>query len=350
MKVLMVGVSSKRVGGMDAVAQIYKKDQKYNSNVKLKYVSTSTNGSIIKRSLCMFMGYIKIFFELIFFKPDIVHIHMAEKGSTYRKGFVAKLSKKFNNKVIIHLHAGPFMAWFNKVKEKDKIKIKKIFSYADKILVLGNYWKDEMSKIVAKDKMQVLYNGVECPKNNNYKENSKNIVYFGVMRKEKGIYDLLNAIKLINDDLDKNVRVLLYGNDLEGNIKETIDSLELNDRVKMMGWISNQNVKKELEKAMIDILPSYYEGLSMTIIEGMASGVPIITTNISTMPEILGDYKYMIDAGDVEKLSKYILELVKKPQKRMEISKYEYERVIKIFSKDKFIENTLMIYYKLFNK
>ena len=348
MKVLMVGVSKKRVGGMNTVSQMYINNKKYNENVKLNYVSTSTNGCIFTRMLCMLFGYIRIFFILIFCKIDLVHIHMAEKGSTFRKGFVAKINKKFGKKVIIHLHAGPFVAWYSTLNINKQEKIKKIFSYADKVLVLGEYWKKELSNIFDENKLIVLYNGVKCPNENMYNINSKNIVYFGVMRKEKGTYDLINAMKLIDKKLDKDIKLLLYGNDLVGDIQEVINKLGLNDRVKMMGWISGEEVDNVLKDSMIDILPSYYEGLSMTIIEGLSYGIPIITTNISTMPEILEDYDYLIEPGDVKTLGKYILDLVNSEEKRKKISNYEYERACKVFSEEKFIDNTLSIYQDIF--
>lgn len=348
MNVLMVGVSKKRVGGMNTVSQMYINNKKYNENINLKYVSTSTNGSIFTRTLCMLFGYVRIFFIFLFCKIDLVHIHMAEKGSTFRKGFVAKMSKKFGKKVIIHLHAGPFVAWYSTLNSNKQEKVRKIFSYADKILVLGEYWKKELANIFDENKLVVLYNGVKCPDKNMYNENSKNIVYFGVMRKEKGTYDLINAIKLIDKKLDRDIKLLLYGNDLVGDIQEVINKLGLNDRVKMMGWISGEEVDNVLKDSMIDILPSYYEGLSMTIIEGLSYGIPIITTNISTMPEILEDYDYLIEPGDVKTLGKYILDLVNSEEKRKKISNYEYERVCKVFSEEKFIDNTLSIYQDIF--
>lgn len=347
MKVLMVGVSEKRVGGMNTVAQYYKNDEKFNKKVSLKYVSTSTNGTKITRLLYMFYGYIKVIYNLLFFKPDIVHIHMAEKGSVYRKGYVAKISKRHKKKVIIHLHAGPFMAWYDSINEKSQKKVLKIFSYADKVLALGDYWKKELSRIIDEKKISVLYNGVECPNKNNYNSKSKNIIYFGVMKKEKGIYDLLDAIKIIDNKLDKDIKVLLYGNDLVGDVQNKIDELKLNDRVRMMGWFSREQIDEILKNAMINILPSYFEGLSMTIIEGISYGIPTITTNISTMPEILGDYKYMIDPGDINSLSKFIYDLSENENNRLKISDFLYKRSIKLFSIKKQIENTLKIYEEI---
>ncbi|MDJ8953233.1 glycosyltransferase family 4 protein [Clostridium perfringens] len=344
MKVLMVGVGKKRVGGMLTVAEQYLTDEVFNKNVELMYVSTSTNGSIFIRFLYMIVGYIKILFILSLKKVDIIHIHMAEKGSTFRKGKVAKWGKLFGKKVIIHLHAGPFMSWYNSLNNNKKHKVREIFSYSDKVLVLGEFWKKELKQIVPEERMIVLYNGVECPINNLYNPDAKNIAYLGVMNKEKGIYDLLEAISNIESRLDKDVKILLCGNDLVGDIQSTINRLGLEKRVEMLGWINKNEQINIFKNTMISVLPSYFEGLSMTIIEAMAYGIPVVTTNISTMPEVLGDYSYLIEPGDSLSLGEYLLNLSNRKDKRIEISKNEYLRAKELFSKTNLINSTLNIY------
>lgn len=347
MNVLMVGVGPKRVGGMWTVAEQYLKSREYNDKVNLLYVSTSTNGSKITRLWCMILGYIRILWILNTKTIDIVHIHMAEKGSTFRKGKVAKWGRKKGKKVIIHLHAGPFMAWYKKVSSDKQKRIREIFGYADRIFVLGEYWKRELAKIIPEEKMSVLYNGIECPKNNPYNPDAKNIVYFGVMRKEKGTYDLIEAIKLVKDKLPKDMKIVLCGNDLEGNIPQAIEKAGVRDRFVLPGWVTGEEKERIYQEAMIDVLPSYFEGLSMTVLEAMARGIPMITTSISTMPEILGTDGIMVEPGNVAELSKQLIDLVENLDKRKIVSNNEFIRAQKIFSKEIFIHETLDIYNRL---
>ncbi len=344
MNVLMVGVGPKRVGGMWTVAEQYIKSKEYNDKVNLTYISTSTNGSLLLRIIYMICGYIKILWNLNTKPIDIVHIHMAEKGSTFRKGLVAKWGKSKRKKVIIHLHAGPFMAWYRTEPNAKQKQIRKIFGYADRVLVLGEYWKRELAEIIPETKMTVLYNGIECPKQNPYNLDAKNIVYFGVMRKAKGTYDLIDAIRLINGQLPKETKVMLCGNDLEGDIPQRIENSGLKERFELPGWVTGEKKEEIYQEAMINVLPSYYEGLSMTIIEAMSKGLPVITTSISTMPELLGKNVAMIEPGDTVALGDSILRLVNSSQERHRISEEEYQRAVGLFSIDQFIEKTTKIY------
>lgn len=349
MNVLMVGVGPKRVGGMWTVAEQYINSREFNDKVNLTYIATSTNGSMLTRFLYMVLGYIKILWVLNTRPIDIVHIHMAEKGSTFRKGRVAKWARNKNKKVIIHLHAGPFMAWYKTVQKDKQETIKGIFHYADRVFVLGEYWKRELTEIMPDKKMVVVYNGVNCPEENAYNINAKNIVYFGVMRREKGVYDLINAIKMINDQLSKETKVILCGNDLEGDILEVIEKAGLKERFKLPGWVSGKEKEEIYHNAMIDVLPSYYEGLSMTVLEAMALGIPVITTDISTMPEVLGENGILVNPGDYKDLSKAIMSLLNSDNLRMTASKEEFNRATKMFSKEIFINKTLAQYTSLLN-
>ncbi len=343
MNVLMVGVGPKRVGGMWTVAEQYITSEDFNEKVNLTYVSTSTNGSMLIRFLYMILGYIKILWILSTKPIEIVHIHMAEKGSVFRKGRVARWGKLKNKKVIIHLHAGPFMAWYKKTSPNTQRRICKIMGYSDLVFVLGEYWKRELSEIIPEEKMIVLYNGVECPKINQYNIQAKNIVYFGVMKKEKGTYDLIEAIHQINDKLPEETKVVLCGNDLEGDIRQVIANAGLSKRFELPGWVVGNEKEHIFSDAMIDVLPSYYEGLSMTVLEAMARGIPIITTDISTMPELL-EKDRLIKPGDSKALANEILKLIESAELRMNISNSQYHDACEKFSVANFISRTIVSY------
>lgn len=348
MNVLMVGVHHKRMGGMWTVAASYIENQKYNQNIKLTYIPTITSGTIVQRSLFMLNGYRKILWRFWTKEVDIVHVHMAEKGSTFRKGLIVKLWRKKNKKIIIHLHAGPFMAWYSVQNPRIQKYIQSILNDASKICVLGEYWKNQLSSIVNPQIISVLYNGIKCPEKNPYNENGKNIIYLGVMCKNKGIYDLINAIESIDTNIEPTIKVQLCGIDLEGDVADIIQMKNLNERIEMMGWIDEKTREKVFRNAILMVLPSYFEGLSMAVLEAMAHGVPVITTNISTMPELLGESISLVEPGNCDQLSRYIFDLIENKNERKRMSRIEFERVRNLFSEETFINKTLDIYNECF--
>lgn len=344
MNVLMVGVDKERIGGMWSVAETFIESQEFNDKVSLYYVATSTCGSKMKRVCKMLTGYMKILWLLLIKKIDIVHIHMAEKGSVFRKGFIVKLSKLFGKKVIVQMHAGPIMAWYETLSEGNKRRVKDILNAPDKLLVLGKYWKERLMPLVPAEKMTVLYNGVSCQDTNPYNVDGNYILYLGLLKKSKGTYDLVDAISRIDKELSTDIKVYLCGYDEEGNMPQYVRERGLEHRVVLPGWINKEQKEELFKNTQISVLPSYFEALSMTVIEAMANGIPMITTNISTMPELLGDSVERIEPGDIIGLSELILKFNKDRDLRKQISNTEFERAVRQFNIKKNIENILDIY------
>lgn len=350
MNVLMVGVDKHRIGGMWTVAETYINDRTYNQAVNLRYIATSTCGSKYKRTLIMLGGYVRIFLALLVGKVDIVHVHMAERGSTFRKGIVVHICKLFNIPVVIQLHAGPFMDWYLGISIRKQNFIKKIFKKSDRILVLGVYWEKQLEKLVDANKLEVLYNGSDCPMENMYNVDGQNILYLGLLKKTKGIYDLLNAIEYVNDKLEKDIVLYLCGKDEEGDLAQIISDKHLDDRIQMLGWISKEKRLELFKNTVICILPSYFEALSMTVIESMCYGIPIITTSISTMPELIGDVIPLVEPGDYKGIGNLLVELLSDKKLRVRCSEGLYNRAVAKFSVKQNIDHTLMIYHDCIQK
>ncbi len=160
MKLLMVGVSPDRTGGMWTVANNFIQNKDFVKKTNLEYVATSTNGSLMHRIKFMIKSFFEIRKKLKKDKFDIVYVHMAEKGSVFRKGYVLKLAKKKKCKTIIQMHAGPIMEWYNSCGRIKKRMAKKIFNRADIFLVLGDYWKKEITSIVNKISLYGINSGI----------------------------------------------------------------------------------------------------------------------------------------------------------------------------------------------
>ena len=344
--VLMVGEDSGRIGGMWSVADSYINSQQYNDNINLIYIPTSTGGNIFKRLYKMLTGYCRILNCFFKNKIDIVHIHMAEKGSVYRKGVVLKIANLFGVKTVVQMHAGPIMDWYHGLSNQKKKTVKRIFNRCDRMLVLGEYWKNQLLEIVSDSKIDVLYNGTNCSEENMYNVNGKYVLFLGMITKRKGAYDLIEAINKIDNLLDEDIQFLFCGYDEDSKAENYTISLSLQNRIIFLGWVNKEEKEKYFRNSRLCVLPSYFEGLSMTVIESIAHGIPVVTSNISTMPEILGDSIHLVEPGDVEDLAKTLLNILSDANMRQYQSNYVFERAKNIFSIEKNIDNTINIYQR----
>ena len=349
MKVLMVGVDKQTKGGMWSVVENYLNDKPFCEKVNLKYIPTSITGSKVSRILFTFRAYLKIFFSLIKDNYDIVHVHMSERGSVYRKNIVISMAKCFHCKTVLHMHGAEFEKWYLKSDEKKQSFVRDVVNRADSVLILGEYWKPFISSLLTdKRKLKVLYNAVKVESANQYNEKARDFLFLGAVVERKGIYDLLDAFADIDSQLDEDCRLLIYGPDFDGRIGEEIAKRNLENRVIYKGWLDKSKRNEVFSEVSVNILPSYNEGLPMTILETMAYGIPSITTEIAAIPEAVNDSNgYLIAPGDKGALSAAVLESVKNSDLRIAKSKSAYNTAKEKFSIEHHINELLKVYEDL---
>lgn len=310
MKVLMIGVDKSTQGGMWTVAENFINEAEFCRKTNLKYMATSITGSKLRRILFTAESLLKIGLELARKKYDIVHVHMSEKGSVYRKNIVINMARFFRCKVVLHMHGAEFEVWYRSLTLKRQKGVRKIVDKADKILILGYYWMDFIQSLVSeKSKVAILYNAVDIPRENQYNSSACHLLFLGAVCQRKGIYDLLQAINIVKEKLAENVKLWIYGPDVNNDIEEKISDFDLGKQVEYKGWLGADERKEVFSEVSVNILPSYNEGLPMTILETMAYGIPNITTNVAAIPEAVNDDNgVLIEPGDIDTLAKAILE------------------------------------------
>jgi colanic acid/amylovoran biosynthesis glycosyltransferase len=155
------------------------------------------------------------------------------------------------------------------------------------------------------------------------------LVSVGRLSSEKGQVVLLNACKLLMDR-GVDVQLTLVGSGpLEGLILEEIARQGLGDRVRLTGELPPEQVREELESADLFCLTSFAEGLPISIMEAMAMGVPVVSTAISGIPELVvnGETGRTVPPGNVEALADAIAEMLGDSKKRGDIVSAARRRV-----------------------
>ena len=346
MRVLMVGVHKSTKGGMWTVVENYTNNEEFTQKYRLKYISTAVSGNAVKRIVYSVFGILKVFLYTMFHTYDVLHVHMSERMSVYRKGIIIKISKIRKSKVIIHMHGAEFETWYNELEEKKQNRVKNILNDANKILILGEYWRDFVESLINdKNKIEILYNAVMCPNKNLYNIKSNKILFLGAIGKRKGIFDLIDTMKVIK--MKKiNTKLLLYGPDVTEGINDIIKNNNLDDYIEYKGWLGNEQKEKVFTNDIaINVLPSYNEGLPMTILETMSYGIPNISTNIAAIPEVLNENNgFLVNPGDIERLSNIIINVLSNEDIRKKLSDNCYETINSKFSIQKHITKISKIY------
>ena len=279
----------------------------------------------------------------------IAHLHTAERGSFWRKKFLMDFYHKHGIKVVMHHHAAEFEDFYEKCTEAQKRKVQKVLADADVNIVLSKRLVPMIKEKQPKARVEVLYNAVNTYDNNPYSLDARNVLFMGRLGVRKGTFDLIEAIKRLDKDIPADVKFYLCGDMGENEVRQKVKELGIENRIAHVGWIDGEQKREFMSKSMINCLPSYNEGLPMTILETMAAGIPNISTNIASIPEVLvdGENGYLITPGDVDVLVDRLRKLINEPELRKKFSEASYALVTRDFSLASNIEKLKGLYDSL---
>lgn len=316
-KVLMVGdyAGADAVGGMAAVVQNYMKLVPH-----LKYIYTwKPSSSRIYKLLVLLAAYARMIAKLIADRDiEIVHIHTCSGASFWRCAGFVNLAAMFGKKVVLHMHGGRFKEFCAESGKSDKIM--EVISKADRFVVLSQMWADWfVSMGVKRESVRVLNNMVipyEGMKVSEY-DGMLNLLFLGNVTKDKGIYDLLEVIAANKEAWIDKVALKIGGEDKEGQLLPFIKDNGLESSVQYCGYVTGQDKRELLEWCNIFVLPSYYEGLPMSILEAMSCGKAVIASNVGGIPTVVrsGENGVLIKPGDRAALASAVDSYVSDPDR-----------------------------------
>jgi glycosyltransferase involved in cell wall biosynthesis len=175
----------------------------------------------------------------------------------------------------------------------EKSLIRYGFHIADKVVVLSALWLKKITPFCGSDKITIIPNTVPQNAIKHHRLDKQviiphTILFMGVLGPRKGVYDLLDAIRILNLDKSKT-RVRLCGNGEIEKVRNRVVDLGLEEIVEVPGWIDGEERRRSLKEAYLYVLPSYFEGLPMSILEALSTGTPVITTPVGGIPELITD-------------------------------------------------------------
>lgn len=305
-KVLIIGPSpTKSKGGMATVIEEIAKDQKLNEQFDIDIYESYIDGNKLKVLLFSAISFIRFYFTKRNY--DIYHIHAASYGSTFRKGLYVKTAKRWGKKVILHIHGAEYMKFFEGLSDRKKQKVNDILKACDMVIALSPDWKKKFDSTFGLSNCEVLENGINVdrlkPAISDSSDHPHSFLMLGRLGERKGTYDLIDAIENVSKKIP-DIKCYLAG---DGNIDKCsliIKEKHLDNNISIEGWVDFDKKIKLLKRSSVLVLPSYNEGLPMSILEGMACGKAIISSRVGAIPEVIkAENGILIDAGDVEALA-----------------------------------------------
>ena len=266
-------------------------------------------------TLMKYLIFIKAVLTLFFLflidrRIRIVHVHGASYSSFARKNIVINLAHFFKKKTVFHCHG----AKFKQFTANNRERVLKMLHKVDCVVCLSESWKEWFETECECKNVIIISNIIPEAKLSvgNKSCSELSLLFLGYLGERKGIYDLLDTLAQLKD---YNVKLYFGGNGEVEKVTARVYELAIENKAEYLGWISGEAKIDILNRAHVYVLPSYNEGLPISILEAMSYGLPIVTTPVGGIPSVVKDNEngFLVQPGDKEALQQAILKFVKQP-------------------------------------
>ena len=232
-------------------------------------------------------------------------------------------------------------------------------NHCDKVISVSGDLAETMKSLgITEDKIVILRNAVDTERFKPFKnmelrykyaigENEILILFVGYLDTFKGIFELIAAFYEMNKK-NKNVKLMMVGTGpKKDELKKKVLKLNLENFLIFTGKVSPVEMHKYYQAADIFVLPSYTEGLPISVLEAMACGLPIVTTNVGGIPEVIEDglNGFIINSKDETELREKLKILIKNKGLR---EKFGNKSIEIVHSGSMSIENKINFLVKLY--
>ena len=287
-------------------------------------------------------------------KCDLVHFTHFNAPLLYRGKFVTTI-----HDTTISFYPGKKMnSWWRKLAYN--FVIRHAIGKAKKVITVSDNTKRDVENLfsTSSHKIQTVWNGIgeEFHKVSSVEQDAVKqklgvrapfLLYTGNWREHKNLPRLLHAFKNILEQSStlKNLQLVITGKQdpYYPEVTQTIEQLELQNSVKLVGLVDQEDLIRLYNAASVYVFPSLYEGFGLPPLEAMQCGTPVIASRISAIPEVCGNAVQYFDPKDIDDMSTQISKVLLDEDLQRDLTG-KGEKQIEKFSWDKAANETLKIY------
>ena len=328
-KIMMVGPNIDGLGGISRVVRIWRDGSVFSDN-EVKYISTVTDRGVNK-GLYLLKAFASFVGSILKGQP-LVYIHTSSYNSFRRKSVFLAAGLMFRRKIVLHIHPTHFHQFVLELKGIERALTHFLLNRVDGLVVLTEEMRASMDSLFHGRPVYVLRNPVDVSSMKNsdgWEREHRRLLYLGWYIREKGVYDLVDAIEIL---ILRGTTVFLdlFGTKQVKELRTYVKRKQLEGAVSVHEWIDDREKCKALHRATALVLPSYSEGMPNVILEAMATRTPIISTQVGGLKEVLrdGENAIITKAGDPTDLSEKILRCLNDAELRNRIAANAYEEAL----------------------
>ena len=242
---------------------------------------------------------------------------------------------------------------------------RRVLRGAARIFAVSNFTRTEIEKLfeIPPDQIEVVYNAIDerflrghasaadrelIAKR--YQVTYPFLLYAGRVSPHKNVVRMIEAFSALKTELEKdeaypNLKLIIIGDDLSGNpdLRRTVVRSGVQNDVRFLGFVPIEVLRIFYDEAKVFVFPSLYEGFGLPPLEAMAHGTPVVTSNVSSLPEVVGGAAVLVNPENVFEIMRALHRVLTDRALRDRMKGRGYEQATK-FSWESSVRRIIEVY------
>lgn len=283
-------------------------------------------------------------------RPDAVHVHTSHYFSFYLSSvYVFVASYLWDVPVVLHVHGSSFDEFVADASTPVAAFQSLVFGACDSVVVLSEYWRETLSVRVPDSKLVVLPNAVVPDEYDpDTAADPQHVVFVSSHVERKGIVEFTDAVAALYDR-GVDFRTTVAGS---GPLSRHAETLAANyDDVEYVGYVSEAEKRDLLSDASMYVLPTYAEGLPIAILEAMAGGNAIVSTDVGSIASVVDEGNgAVVEPGDVDALAAAMEAILREPAETSRMCAESRRRVESDYAWGTVADELVSLYNRLLDR
>ena len=242
---------------------------------------------------------------------------------------------------------------------------KRVLQGASRIFAVSNFTKTEVEKLfgIPSQRIEVVYNAIDERFLHGHANAAERqliaeryqvtypfLLYAGRISPHKNVVRMIEAFSALKTELEKDqafpdLKLIIIGDDLSGNpdLRRTVIRSGVQNDVRFLGFVPIEVLRTFYDQAKIFVFPSLYEGFGLPPLEAMAHGTPVVTSNLSSLPEVVGNAAVMVHPENVFEIMRALHRVLLDQSLREKMKERSYRQAAK-FSWEKSVRRIMDAY------
>jgi glycosyltransferase involved in cell wall biosynthesis len=292
-RILMIVPQADVQGGIAAVVNGYH-GSRLEKDYDLRYVESYRDGSKLQKLIKALQCYRELRGILKTAPPELVHVNSSFGPSFFRKLPIIHMCRKKGIPVVNHIHGSEFDRFYTDAGALKKSLVRRSYAECAAFIVLNETAAGNIARIVPAERITTVMNysvvhpETADPALQQERSRKKQVLILGKIDRMKGSYDLPEIAGEVRKKIP-DVKFMAAGYGEIEAVKNCFDRDMLERTVCFPGWIRGEEKDRALRESALFFLPSYSEGMPMSVLDAMGYALPVVSTNVGGIPKLVQD-------------------------------------------------------------